>query len=67
MSTLKEKVAVYESVLHAIQLHKEVTLNYQRLSEILDEVSNWSYAHRAGNGEDTTKAVKEAFDRLKGL
>jgi len=65
MITDKEKIAVYESLLHKIQLYREVTMNNDGVIRLLDSIGNWSYAHRAGNGEDTTEAVENAFVALK--
>ena len=49
--TQKEKIAIYERLLHNIQLHREVTMNGQAVKELLDRICDWSYSHRSGNGE----------------
>lgn len=66
--TLREKVRVYERLLHRIQLHREVTMNHDEVVKLLDKIGNWSYAHRQGNGEPTEaeqqRMVNRAFWRL---
>lgn len=49
--TQKEKIAVYEDLLHLIQLHAEVTMEPLKVKELINRICSWSYAHRAGNGE----------------
>lgn len=69
MATMKEKINVYESVLHRIQMLREVAMNKEALIELLDIIGSWSYAHRSGNGELTEKEQQERidyhFNRLK--
>ena len=66
--TLKQKVQAYEQVLHNLQMHYEVTGNTERLKEQLNRISDWSYAHRTGNGMLTArqqnKLIREAFNKL---
>lgn len=68
--TDSEKVKIYESVLHRLQLYGEVTMDRGRLSRLLSLIYTWSYAHRAGNGELTDEEVEEnvlrALRRLDG-
>lgn len=68
MPTLRQKVETYERLLHAIQLHKEVTMNNNRLNALLNNICAWSYAHRVGNGTLTprqqNKLINEAFKKL---
>lgn len=68
MPTLKQKIKTYERVLHNLQMHYEITGNIERLREQLNRISDWSYAHRAGNGMLTerqqNKLIKDAFDKL---
>ena len=67
--TLKEKVQVYEALLHDLQLYYEVTMDSEKVKELLKRISAWSYAHRAGNGEGGEKEQQErinsAFEKLK--
>lgn len=49
--TQKEKIAVYEKLLHDIQFHRSVTMNQAAVVALLSKIDAWSYSHRAGNGE----------------
>lgn len=60
--SIKDKLAVYEDLLHAIQLHAEVTMNNDKMKEIINRVCRWSYAHRSGNGENSEKHQQEQID-----
>lgn len=66
--TLEEKVQVYEKLLHAIQLSRSVTLNKERVVQLLDQIDAWSYAHRVGNGalsdEEQQQRIDAAFWQL---
>jgi hypothetical protein len=59
--TKAEKLKLLEGVLHRIQLYREVTMDVQRLRILLDTIGDWSYAHRASNGELSEKEVKRAI------
>lgn len=65
---MKEKIAMYERLLHDIQFHREVTMNEAAVKDLLNKIGNWSYAHRRGNGGYTEKEqqaiVDEAFWKL---
>lgn len=67
--TLKEKVEVYEQLLHDIQLHAEVTMDSVSVRLLIAKICNWSYTHRAGNGENSeavqNKMINKAFWDLK--
>jgi hypothetical protein len=69
VTELREKVAMYEGLLHDIQMHAEVTLRGDRVSDLIGNICRWSYAHRVGNGENTEeeqdKIVRKAFERLR--
>ena len=60
--TLKEKIAVYERLLHDIQFHRDVTMNNAAVIDLLSKIGNWSYAHRCGNGEYNEKEQQELID-----
>lgn len=64
-----DKIKVYEDLFHDIQLYKDVIMDYESLAKALDIICDWSYAHRAGNGELTddeiNNAIKRQFLRLK--
>jgi hypothetical protein len=59
MATLRDKVKMYEGLLHDIQMHREVTMDNDKVINLLDNICDWSYAHRVGNGEYTDNEQKE--------
>jgi hypothetical protein len=61
--TLKEKVAVYEDLLHTIQLHAAVTMDNAKVMECINRICTWSYAHRQGNGELSDQQQQQLIDR----
>jgi hypothetical protein len=69
LNSLREKVEVYETMLHAIQISSEVTGDSPAITHMIDIINSWSYAHRQGNGELTEKEqlalVRYQFERLK--
>lgn len=60
--TVKDKIAVYEDLLHSIQMHTELTMNNDQIKEIINRICKWSYAHRNGNGELSEKQRQEQID-----
>lgn len=60
--TQKEKIAVYEDLLHNIQLYAEVTMDEARMKAIIARICSWSYAHRAGNGEFSEEQQNDRID-----
>jgi len=69
--TLKEKVEVYENLLHTLNTYFAITMSSEKVKEVLCEISNWSYAHRVGNGtltdREQSKLVNKHFDNFKKL
>lgn len=69
MITDKEKIKMYEALLHDIQMCREVSMNGERLNTLLDNICRWSYAHRVGNGmiseERQQEIVDVAFEKLR--
>lgn len=67
----KEKVEVYEAVLHQINLYSSITMDSEKIGELIDAINAWSYAHRCGNGElsdEEQQALIDAkFNRLKEM
>lgn len=63
--TQKEKIKMYEEVLHDLHFASSVVMNHQQVMDILQKISSWSYAHRVGNGEHSEaqqqKIVNKAF------
>ena len=68
MRTDKQKVQMYERLLHKIQMYYSVCLNSAKVKTLLNNISAWSYAHRSGNGmvseDEQQERIDEAFDRL---
>lgn len=66
--TLKRKVQVYESLLHALQLNYSVAMNREAVTELLDRIDRWSYAHRCGNGQlsdaEQQRYINQCFEKL---
>lgn len=66
--TDKEKIKIYEELLHRIQIYAEVTMDNEKLSKLLRNICNWSYSHRVGNGcltqEEQNELIKESFEKL---
>jgi hypothetical protein len=66
---LREKVEVYEDVLHSLQLYAAVTGDQAAIAHVLSITCDWSYAHRSGNGElseeEQANRVRYHFDRFK--
>jgi hypothetical protein len=66
LRTLREKVQVYESMMHTIQMYRSVTMDSPAINHLLDVVCDWSYTHRQGNGEvDNDILIARAFGRIK--
>jgi hypothetical protein len=65
--TLKEKVEMYESYLHKINMYV-ISCNDQGVRELVQNADTWSYAHRIGNGElserKQQKVINNAFWKL---
>lgn len=71
MPSLKERVQMYEELLHDIQMYREVVLDDKKVKRLLDNIGNWSYAHRRGNGELTEEEqqvlIDDAFQQLRDV
>jgi hypothetical protein len=69
MPTLRQKVEMYEKLLHDIQMHAEVTMDGAKVARLIGNICSWSYAHRSGNGELTDKQqqarIDAAFNQLR--
>jgi hypothetical protein len=68
--TAEEKIKQYEEFLHNINLMMIFGSN-ERIKKLLENADNWSYAHRAGNGElseeDQQEYINRAFWKLNDL
>ena len=69
--TLRQKVEVYEHLLHQLQLYYAVVLDPTKVNKLLRNIDTWSYAHRQGNGELTEREqqqlINSAFHKLTEL
>ena len=68
LAELREKVQVYEKLLHRIQTNAEVVMDHEVVGDLITNICRWSYAHRSGNGENSEAEqdaiIRSAFDRL---
>lgn len=68
LDELREKVKVYELMMHKIQMNAEVTMDHEVVGDFIQNICRWSYAHRCGNGENSEaeqdEIIRQAFDRL---
>ncbi len=68
LAELREKVSVYEQLLHKIHMNAAVIMDHEVVGDLINNISSWSYAHRRGNGEyseqEQDAIVRHAFDRL---
>lgn len=68
LETLREKVLMYETLMHKIQLHAQVTMNEDALNDLIGNICNWSRAHRCGDGLNTPDVqemiIRGAFEKL---
>jgi hypothetical protein len=60
--TMREKIEVYEQLLHDLHFHSSVTMNHQAVMALLNKISSWSYAHRQGNGEYSEKEQNDVIN-----
>lgn len=69
LPTTADKVKVYEQLLHDIQLFAEVTMDGEKVRQLIGNICRWSYAHRAGNGENSEEEqleqINKAFEKLR--
>ncbi len=65
---LREKVNVYEQLLHKIQMNAEVIMDHEVVGDLITNICRWSYSHRCGNGElseaEQDAIIRRAFDKL---
>jgi hypothetical protein len=58
----KEKIIIYESYLHLLQLYVEMGAT-DSIGKLLRNACDWSYAHRFGNGELSENEQKELINK----
>ena len=59
--TLKQKVAMYETFLHKINMFI-ISPNNDGIRELVENADNWSYAHRVGNGEISDRKQQQLIN-----
>jgi len=55
----KEKIYIYESFLHLLQLNAEVVEDIEQTKKLISNACAWSYSHRVGNGEYSDEEQQE--------
>lgn len=68
---LKTENEVFRRVFHYINTHAAITMNAERMQEIIGAICSWSYAHRCGNGElsdeEQQARIDSAFYKIKQI
>jgi hypothetical protein len=68
--TLRQKVEQYESLLELLSLYVNAGSQIS-IQKLLNNIDNWSYSHRQGNGELSEKEqqqiINKAFWKLNDL
>jgi hypothetical protein len=68
--TFKQKVEQYESLLELLSLYMNAGSQIS-IQKLLNNIDNWSYSHRVGNGELSEKEqqqiINKAFWELNDL
>lgn len=59
--TNKERLEAYESFFHSISIFC-ICMNNEKIKDAVSLINNWSYAHRAGNGELSEKEQQKMID-----
>lgn len=71
MITQAQKIEKYERLLHLLQMYSSVTLEHEKVRQLLGNICQWSWAHRSGNGElseeEQRAAVECEFHKLTEL
>jgi len=67
----KEKIEMYETLLHKIQLCSEVCMDSVKVGKLIRNICRWSRAHRIGNGEIEEERVdsmiESCFNKLLNM
>lgn len=68
---LESENEVFRAAFHYINTHAAITMNGDKVREMISAICSWSYAHRCGNGEYSEKEQQElvdhAFEKIKQL
>lgn len=60
--TEKEELALFRQLMHRIQMHYAITMDSEKVMEMLNLIAGWSYAHRVGNGQLTDEEQQHRVD-----
>lgn len=61
--TQKQKIEMYEALLHDIQMFANVAMDPEIVGDLISNICAWSYAHRCGNGELTDRQQQAIITR----
>jgi len=68
---MEKENEVFRQVFHYINTHAAITMNMEKMQEIIGAICSWSYAHRVGNGElsdeEQQAVIDRAFDKIKQI
>lgn len=68
---MEKENEVFKRVFHHINTHAAITMNQEKMQEIIWTICAWSYAHRYGNGELTEEQqqarIDSAFNKIKQI
>jgi hypothetical protein len=68
---MEKENEVFRRVFHHINTHAAITMNAEKMQEIIGAICSWSYAHRVGNGEysdeEQQAVIDRAFDKIKQI
>ena len=60
--TDQEQLTTFKRLLHEVHTARSVTMNKKRIIDLLDLISQWSYAHSDGNGERSEEDIQDRID-----
>lgn len=60
---LRKENEVFHAAFHYLHTHAQITMNYEKVTEMMSAISSWSYAHRQGNGEYSEEEQQALIDR----
>ena len=60
---LESENEVFHAAFHYINTHAAITMNSDKVREMISAICSWSYAHRCGNGELTEEEQQEEIDK----
>jgi hypothetical protein len=68
---MEKENEVFQQVFHYINTHASITMNQEKMQEIIGAICSWSYAHRVGNGElsdeEQQAIIDSAFNKIKQI